>query len=573
MTDTPQTDAPRKSVIDSIRPFLSRPALVMILLGFSSGLPLSLIFDTLQVWLRDVDLSLTTIGYFSLVTFVYSLKFVWAPVLDRVGLPGLTFMLGHRRGWILVSQCVIMAGLWVISGLNPQQHLGLMALAAVVIGFAGATQDIVIDAWRIETANEQTSGQAVMATAAAWGARIAPFVSGIVPLAIADTMGWGFAYALMAALMGLGIIGVLLAPRGAEHTVRPIEYGDAPAKPVVELIEWVARLALMAFAICLLGTGLTASIELFKGLFPNQSAFDAVNTLWTAKGSGIFVQFAAVCAGLGLLFITCLPIPGAVTRPGAYLRQTFVVPIMAFFNRYDNLAWLIFATICLYRISDFLLNVNGAFYLDLGFDKLAIAEVRKIFGVVMTMIGVGLGGFCMTRFGIRPSLVFGAVVCGASNIAYAWLATQGNSIFAFSVALAIDNISAGVAGTVLIAYMSSLISQGYAAQQYALFTSLYALPGKLLASQSGRLIETVAQGADHGGMASGLKGLFAGLPAISYEKPAATLGVSREALGSGYVVFFVYTAVIGFIAIILSAWLIRVQKAHDATEAEATPRG
>lgn len=567
MTETPLPDAPRKSVIDSIRPFVSRPALVMILLGFSSGLPLSLIFDTLQVWLRDVDLSLTTIAYFSLVTFVYSLKFVWAPVLDRVGLPGLTFMLGHRRGWILFSQAVIMAGLWVISGLNPQQHLGWMAVAAVIIGLAGATQDIVIDAWRIETAGAQSSNQAVMATAAAWGARIAPFVSGIVPLAIADTLGWGFAYALMAALMGLGIIGVLLAPRGPEHTVRPIEYGDAPARPVAELIEWIGRLVLMVVAICLLGAGLTANIELFKGLFPGEAAFEAANAVWTAKGFGIFVQFAAVIAGLSLLAVTCLPIPGALTRPGAYLRQTFVEPIASFFSRHERLAGLILATICLYRISDFLLNVNGAFYLDLGFDKLAIAEVRKIFGVVMTMIGVGLGGFSMTRFGIRPSLVLGAIVCGASNIAYAWLATQGNSIFAFSVALAVDNISAGIAGTVLIAYMSSLISTGgYVAQQYALFTSLYALPGKLLASQSGRMIETMAQGADHGGFAAGLKGLFAGLPAVSYEKPAATLGVSREALGSGYVVFFTYTAVIGFIAIVLSVWLTRLQKTQDMAQ-------
>jgi PAT family beta-lactamase induction signal transducer AmpG len=565
MTTSPAPAAPeKKSLLKSLKPFLSRPALVMILLGFSSGLPLSLIFDTLQVWLRDVNLSLTTIGYFSLVTFVYSLKFVWAPVLDRVGLPALTKMLGHRRSWILLSQIVIMAGLFTISGLNPQAHLGWMALVAVIIGLAGATQDIVIDAWRIETAGDSTQHQAVMATAAAWGARIAPFVSGIVPLALADTLGWGFAYALMAALMGLGIIGVLLVPKEAVHLVRPIDYGDAPARPALELVEWLGRLVLMFFAICLMGAGLTANIDLFKFLFPTDAAFETVKAVWTSKSYGILLQFLSVIpVGLGLLILSCLPIRNLVTRPGAYLRQTFVVPIVAFFERYDNLAWLILATICLYRISDFVLNVNGAFYLDLGFDKLAIAEVRKIFGVVMTMLGVGMGGFVMTRFGMKKSLVFGAIVCGFSNLAYAWLATQGNSLTAFSIALAADNISAGVAGTVLIAYMSSLISKGYAAQQYALFTSLYALPGKLLASQSGRLIETTAKSADSGGWSSVFKGWFGNLPAISYEKPAAILKVSREALGAGYVLFFTYTAAIGLVAIVLCLWLVRVQKFKD----------
>lgn len=571
MNDTPpSTAAPRKSVIESLKPFLTRPALVMILLGFSSGLPLSLIFDTLSVWLRDADLSLTTISYFSLVTFVYSLKFVWAPVLDRVKLPGLTFMLGHRRSWMLASQVVIMIGLWLISSLDPQTQLGLMAIVAIVIGFAGATQDIVIDAWRIETAGESDTRQAVMATATAWGSRVAPFISGILPLVLAETLGWGFAYALMAAMMGIGILAVLLAPKEGEHKIRPIDYGDAPANPVMEFIEWTARLVVMFVAICLLGAGLTANIDLFQGIFPSAESFEASKAMWTSKTTGIFIQFPAVILGLALLGFACVPLPGRLTRPGAYLRQTFVVPIAAFFERYDNLAWLIFATICLYRVSDFLLNVNGAFYVDLGFALSEIAAVRKIYGVIVTIGGVALAGFVMTRFGIKAALVFGAIVGSFSNLAYAWLATQGNDITAFSVALGIDNASGGVAGTVLIAYMSSLISKGYAAQQYALFTSLYALPGKLLASQSGRIVESSAKSAETSGWGQAMTGWFAGMPTTSYAKPAQILGVSREALGSGYIVFFAYTSVIGVLAIALSLWLIRVQKTQDDTDDTAS---
>lgn len=575
----PQGETPKtayeafKARIIGIRPFLGRPAIAMMLMGFATGLPLSLIFDTLSVWLRDVGLSLELIGFFSLATFAYSLKFVWAPLVDRISLPFLTAWLGHRRGWILLMEGLIMLGLFAISGLNPKDNLGVMALMAVATGFAGATHDIVLDAWRIETAGPVPERQALMATASAWGARIAPFVGGIVPLAIADQMGWGFAYALMAALMTLGVIGVFVAPREAEHTVRAIDYGGIDPHPATEALEWAVRLFLMLFAACLMGAGLTANISLFKPIFaifdPSLTGFDATNAVWTSKTRGIFWQFPAVVIGLALLFLVCMPLPGYATRPGAYLRQTFVVPIAAFFRRHENLAILIMVTICVYRVSDFLLNINGAFYLDLGFDKLAIAEVRKIFGVLMTMLGVALGGVIMTTLGIRTSLIIGAVVGSLSNLAYGWLAFQGNNLVAFSIALGIDNISGGIAGTVLIAYMSSLISKGFAAQQYALFTSLYALPGKLLASQSGRIVESTAKSVEHEGAWAGFKGLFANMPQVSYAKPAGVLGVAPEALGTAYLVFFSYTAVIGLAAVVLAVWLIRAQK-EIAPEPEET---
>ncbi|ESQ80886.1 MFS transporter [Asticcacaulis sp. YBE204] len=561
MTDTPPA---KKTLWQAVRPFFQRKVLAMICLGFSCGLTLTLIFDTLSVWLRTVGLSLEVIAFFSLATFAYSLKFVWAPLVDRVPLPILTRLLGHRRGWMLLTQSLVMLGLWLISGLNPQENLALMAAIAVMLGFVGATQDIVVDAWRIESADQD--GQGVMATAYAWGARVAPFIAGIVPLILAETLGWGFAYALMAALMGLGLIGTLLAKEGV-HTIRVIQYGDLPPHPVTEGLEWGGRILLMVIAASLMGAGLTGNINLFQFTFPSPEAFDAVKSVWTSKQTGIFVQLPAVSVGLGLMFLACVPMPNVPTRPGAYLRQTFVEPIVDFFKRYENLAVLILATICVYRLADFLLNINGAFYVDLGFDLAVIGEVRKIFGVVMTIIGVTAGGLSMTRFGMKFSLITGAVICAGSNLAYAWLATQGDSIPAFSLTLAIDNISGGFAGTVLIAYMSSMISEGFAAPQYALLSSLYALPGKLLASQSGRIVESAAKGADQGGLAAPFLPWLHNLPAVSFTKPAETLGVSREALGAGYMLFFTYTAVIGFVAVVLAVWLIRVGAIKEKGEA------
>lgn len=570
MSESTIETAPKKSFLDGLKPFLKRPVAVMIFLGVSSGLPLTLIFDTLSIWLRDEGLSLETIGFFSLATFSYSLKFVWAPVVDRVSLPILTPLLGHRRGWILTMQILIIFGLWLISGLSPQNSLSLMALMAVLIGFAGATQDIVIDAWRIETAGETSDGQSVMATAHAWGARTATFIAGIIPLWIADHIGWSFAYAAMAAMMGLGIVAVIFAPREAVHTIRPIDYLGLAPKPYFEAIEWALRLIIMAIAICLMGAGLTANITIFKAVFdildPSHGLYDSISKLWTQKSTGIFLQLPAVIMGLTVMTLACLPIPKLSTRPGAYLRQTFVTPILDFFTRFENLAWLILAMICFYRVADFLLNINGAFYLDLGFEKTVIGEVRKIFGVIMTILGVSTAGIMLTRMGMKFSLIVGGIVGALSNLAYAWLATQGADVLAFSIALGIDNVSGGIAGTVLIAYMSSLISKHYAASQYALFSSLYAMPGKLIASQSGRIVESLAKDADHGGLGAMFMSYMKALPATAYAKPAQALGVTTHALASSYAVFFVYTSLIGLISVALAIWLIQkpqIEKAID----------
>ena len=155
--------------------FFQRRVLVMLALGFSAGLPNLLIFDTLSAWLRDEGVSLAVIGFFSLATLAYSAKFLWAPLVDRTRIPVLTGWLGHRRSWMLAAQIAIMIGLWLISGQSPAENLGAMAAFAVFVGFSGATQDIVIDAWRIEVAEDRQQG--IMAAAYQWGYRIAMIVA------------------------------------------------------------------------------------------------------------------------------------------------------------------------------------------------------------------------------------------------------------------------------------------------------------------------------------------------------------------------------------------------------------
>jgi PAT family beta-lactamase induction signal transducer AmpG len=530
------------------------------------------VFDTLSAWLRTANLDLTVIGYFSLATLCYSFKFLWAPLVDRTEVPVLTALFGHRRSWMLVAQAAIIVGLVLISGSNPAGNLGLVAALAVLVAFSSATQDIVIDAWRIEAAGEERQG--AMAAAYQWGYRLAIIVAGVAPLMLAARIDWGFAYATMALLMGIGVAAVLLAPREKPRPPSaPLMPREMEVKPVPEALEWGARLALLVFGALAFGSGFTGQFTLIEqgmtAMGGAQSA-EALKGAWTAKPYGVIVQILFVLAGGAAIVCAALPAPGKKTRPGVYFSRSYGDPFRDFFARFEGTAGLILAMICCYRLSDFVLNIMNPFYLDLGFTLDRIGEVRKVFGVIMLMIGVGVAGWSIARFGLVRSLVVGAFAGPVSNLAFAWLATQGASTQAFATAIAIDNITAGFSGTVLIAYMSSLTSAGFTATQYALFSSLYALPGKLLAVQSGAIIEGGARMAHEGGLSAALMGLFSTLPAGAFEKGAAKIGVEPAALGAGYVSFFLYSCAIGVIGLALALIIAsRRDRAADRPAANA----
>ncbi|WP_421936916.1 AmpG family muropeptide MFS transporter [Phenylobacterium sp.] len=551
---------PKRGALSALAVFVERRALVMLALGFASGLPNLLIFDTLSLWLREAGLSLKVISIFALATLSYSLKFLWAPLIDRTQVPGLTRLLGHRRSWMIVLQALLMIGLWMISGVDPARDLALMAAFAALVAFVSATQDIVIDAWRIEAA--PTEKQGAMAAAYQWGYRIAMIVAGAAPLLIAESYGWSASYAVMAGLMLAGVAGVLGAPREKEHVIRPIHADGVPSRPALELPEWIARLAVFVFGALLLGSGLAADASLLAAGLNSlglPAAAEAVKAAWEMKPQGVYFQLLSVAAGLGIIVVAILPIPGLKTRPGVYLFAALGDPLVDFLKRYKGVAALILALICLYRLSDFVLNIMNPFYADLGFSKIEIAEVRKVFGVVATVIGVGLGGFLVARLGMMRALVIGAFAGPISNLAFGWLALQGPQLWALFVAIGVDNIAGGVSGTCLIAYMSSLTSAGFTATQYALFSSLYALPGKLIASQSGRIVESSAAAADVGGPMAGLKAMFGRLPPEAFAGAMEKSQVSPAALGAGYLVFFIYSSLIGVVAIVLAFMVARRQ--------------
>jgi PAT family beta-lactamase induction signal transducer AmpG len=550
---------------------LERRSLVMLALGFSAGLPNLLIFDTLSAWLRETGTSLQTIGFFSLATLTYSLKFLWAPLVDRTALPFLTPLLGHRRSWMLASQAMVVIGLWLISGANPTENLPLVAGFAVLVSVSSATQDIVIDAWRIEAAGEERQG--TLAALYQWGYRMAIITAGVAPLMLAARISWGYAYGVMAALMGIGVAAVLAAPREQPRPELPsLLPGELSAQPLAEGLEWAARLLMLILGGYAFGAGFTGQFAMLQwgaSLFGAQDALAPLAPLWNARPHGIWLQVALAATGLALIAAAALPVPGTPTRPGLYFQRSYGEPIRDFFSRFPGSAGLVLALICSYRLSDFVLNIMNPFYLDIGFDKDRIAEIRKVFGVLMLMAGVSGAGWSIARFGLLPSLIAGAVGGPASNLVFAWLATAGPDWRVFATAIAVDNASGGFAGTVLIAYMSSLTSAGFTATQYALFSSLYALPGKLIAAQSGAIVESCARLAAPGGPLAALTALFGSLPPQAFANGAAPLGVPPAALGAGYLVFFLYSCAVGVAALALAVVVARRQRVQSPPSAAA----
>ena len=441
--------------LDALRAYRHPRVIAMLFLGFSAGLPFMLVFSTLSAWLREVGIERATIGMLSWVGIIYSVKFFWAPVVDRLQLPVLGRLLGRRRSWMLVAQVGIAIGLINMAHLSPVGHLGTVAAFALLVAFSSATQDISVDAWRIEAAPPLMQG--AMAAAYQLGYRIALMVAGAGALWIAADYGWTTAYTAMAAFVGVGIVTTLLIsepePRVARETLAQEQ----------RVIAWLEH----------------------KGHWPRS------------------------LQALGSWFI------GAV-----------VCPFLDFFTRYGKrLALLMLAFIASYRLADFTMGVmTNPFYLDLGFTLKQIAAVAKGFGVFMSILGTLIGGVMVARYGIVRTLVLGCVGVIISNLmfaVFAWL--NQPSISGLAVVISADNVSMGIAGTALIAYLSSLTSASYTATQYALFSSMYALPGKLLMGTSGFVVDAV-----------------------------------------GYPVFFAYTATLGLPALVL-LYLVTRQQARTGS--------
>ena len=436
--------APTRAWGEAFRAYARPRVISMLFLGFSAGLPLLLVFGTLSAWLRVEGIDRATIGFVSWVALAYGLKFAWAPLVDRMRLPWLSQALGQRRGWMLLAQGGVIGGLLCMASFDPLVSLGAVVLAAVVTAFSSATQDITIDAWRIEAMAEEYQG--AMAGAYQLGYRLGMILAGGGAFSIAHYHSWPTAYFCMAAFMSVGVITVLLIDepepsRGADE--RRVE------RKVIALLEERRRL------------------------------------------------------------------PEPLRRLQAWFVGAVLSPFAEFFARHGAFAAVILIFIMVFRLSDITLGVMAnPFYIDMQYSELEIGLVTKTVGPLVTIIGALLGGALVVRYGAMRMLMAlrvvlypylplrmlmaGAALVIATNLLFAWLATQeplrvdlGDVVVPVWLALVVgaDNLAAGVAGTAFIAYLSGLTNKAYTATQYALFSSIMLLLAKFIAGFSGLVVE------------------------------------------------------------------------------------
>lgn len=453
----------------------------MLFLGFSAGIPILLIFSSLSLWLREAGVSKTAVTFFSWAALGYSFKFVWAPLIDKLPLPILSAALGRRRGWLLLSQCLVIAAISWMASLDPQTPPGLfwMAVAAVMLGFSSATQDIVIDAFRIESA--QPKLQSMLAATYIAGYRVATIVAGAGALYLAQFFGstaesysyeaWRNAYFYMAGCMLIGIITTLVIaePQSTKAASYPYATGD--------YVQFV--LMFMLFVAIVIGVFLLVPA-------PDYGVTQFATLLRIAYN---LVVFALALACALIVANLCLRL-GLMNR--SMLQESYQAPVVDFFKRYGRLALWVLLLVGFYRISDIVLGViANVFYQDRGYSKAEIASVTKVFGVVMTITGSFLGGLLVLRIGIMRMLIVGAILVASTNLLFMWLAQIEPKIAYLTLVIAADNLSQGVAIAAFIAWLSSLTNVSFTAMQYAIFSSLMTLFPKLLGGYSGTVVEAI----------------------------------------------------------------------------------
>ncbi|CAA7614053.1 Protein AmpG [Candidatus Terasakiella magnetica] len=438
-----QMSPPRPSAFAA---YLDRRVLMVLLLGFSSGLPLLLTFSTLSAWLKGEGISRTAIGVFALVGTPYALKFLWSPIIDRLPLPVLTRLMGRRRSWGLLIQTLLIAGILALGATDPVKQIWLTATLAVIVAFLSASQDIVIDAYRVEILEAEQQGPGAGAVQA--GYRLAMLAAGAGALLVASAFGWFAAYATMAALLSVGMAVFLLGP---EPEIKVSAATRERERRAAEYLETRPHLK------------------------------------------------------------------GPLAKVTAWLYGAVVCPFADFMSRPGWLAVLLF--VIGYKMGEAMAGaMANTLYIELGFALDEIAWVSKIFGFGATVAGTLIGGALVARLGIMRALLVFGVLQSLGNLFYVVQAMAGHNIAALALCVAAENLTAGMAGSALVAYISGLCNVAYTATQYALLSSLTAVGRTLFASASGKLADML-----------------------------------------GWVDFFLLTTVVTLPALALLPWLIRQQ--------------
>ena len=544
----------------------TRKAATMLAFGFSSGLPFALLIGTLNAWLGDAKINLATIGVLSWIGLTYAFKFLWSPLVDRVQLPVIA-RLGRRKSWIVLCQTGLIVSFIGLGLGNPAVNIGTFAIFAVIGALASATQDIAVDAWRIDVADERTPVE-LLSAVYQFGYRIASIVGGAIALVLAARMAWGTVYLIMAALVVLLMVVAATAPDTERPPAGAIEEGlEQPG----EVNTTVRFAALAIVGICWLWAIVTLGSFMASMLAarapgekpPSVADFTAHDGPWIIVATVFVPLIIAATVNWLKAHRRGVQSEGSPHAKGgrAIMNHIYGALVSPLAELCGRLGWGVLIIIGFILTYALCYNIWSAFafpfYLDyLHYTKDQVAFASKIFGIFMTMLGISLGGYLFAKIGRFPTVLLGAALTPLGNLVFADLADGGPNIdrvvhflridalgaifgadermIRLLVAIFCDNVFIGIALTAFVAYLSGIISKKFTAVQYSLLSSLTFLVGSL-----GR-----------------------GIAGESFDK-------------YGYAIVFRWTAAIGLIAVffvLLEWWRVSAQERRARAEANTAPK-
>jgi MFS transporter, PAT family, beta-lactamase induction signal transducer AmpG len=417
----------KQTLSETFSVYFDKRMLRILLLGAISGFPWVLIGSSLSLWLKEEGLSRSTIGWAGLIFAVYAFNYLWAPLIDRLQIPYLTKKLGHRRGWIVLMQITILACLITWSFISPTENLALLITIGLIIAIASATQDITVDALRIEQIGESENES--MAAGAAMA-----------------VVGWWSGYKLG------GIIALFTA-----QYLENIGISN----------YWQITFLILAIVVILMNIGL---------MFVHEQT--STDKHLKQKETDKFIENKLGSKNIITSFI-------------AWITSTLGGPILSFFKKNGlSIALGILSFVFLFKIGEaFLGRMSIIFYKEIGFSKGDIAIYSKTLGWITTVIFTLLGGLFVIRSGVLRAMFFAGILMAATNLLFALLAWSDKSELLFAVAVIFDDIAAAFATVAFVAFISLLVDRTYTATQYALLASIGTAGRTTLASSSGALVD------------------------------------------------------------------------------------
>ena len=417
----------KQTLSETFSVYFDRRMIRILLLGAISGFPWVLIGSSLSLWLKEDGLSRSTIGWAGLIFAVYAFNYLWAPIIDRIRIPWLTNKIGHRRGWIVTMQTIILLSLVCWSVINPTANLALVISVGLIIAIASATQDITVDALRIEQINEQEKKS--MAAGAAM-----------------VVVGWWSGYKLG------GLVALFTAQYFENRGV--IEY-------------WQLTFLVMGIIIILMNIALMFVHEAISGDKADKQK-EADKLIENYIGS-----------------------QNTLTKSISWISGTISGPVISFFKKNGfSIAIGILGFVFLFKIGEaFLGRMSIIFYKEIGFSKSDIAIYSKSLGWITTVIFTLLGGLFVIRSGVLKAMFLAGVLMASTNLLFSFLAWNEKSELLFAIAVIFDDMAAAFATVAFVAFISLLVDRTYTATQYALLASIGTAGRTTLASSSGALVD------------------------------------------------------------------------------------